>query len=218
MSAEPGQKPARGRRGRPKVASDATHREAVTRAAWTCFLERGYGRTTMGDVAAVAHMSLSTIYRFFPSKTDLFSAVVALHRQSMLALPGAYDDLPLDVALGRIFQIDLDDEARRQREALMTMLLVESRQFPELETLLHEHGPQHAQRLLAEWLERQQRLNRLAVSDAGIAAKMLMDVVFGATSLKSTDAPQWPGGDDRPAYLRHCFSMIAEGLKPRDTA
>ena len=218
MSAEPGQKPTRGRRGRPKVASDDTHRQAVTRAAWTCFLEHGYGRTTMGDVAAAARMSLSTIYRFFPSKTDLFSAVVALLRQSMLALPGAYDDLPLDVALGRIFQIDLDDEARRQREALMTMLLVESRQFPELATLLHEQGPMHAQRLLAEWLERQQSLNRLAVPDAVIAARMLMDVVFGASSMKPPDAPHWPGGDDRPAYLRLCFSMIAEGLKPRGAA
>ncbi len=217
MRAGPGQGhlSTRRRRGRPKVASDAAQKEAVTRAAWTCLLERGYARTTMGDVAAAAQMSLSTIYRFFPGKTDLFSAVVALHRQSMLALPGDYDDMPLEEALGRIFQIDLDQEATRQRDALMTMLLVESRQFPELSTVFHAEGPQHAHKLLAAWFDRQKARGRLVVPDADVAARMLMDVVFGAMSLKATDAPQWPGGDDRPAYLRRCFAMIAEGMRPR---
>lgn len=205
----------RRRRGRPKVASDAAQKEAVTRAAWKCLLERGYGRTTMGDVAAAAQMSLSTIYRFFPGKTDLFSAVVALHRKSMLALPGNYDDMPLEEALGRIFQVDLDGEATRQRDALMTMILLESRQFPELSTVFHAEGPQHAHRLLAAWFERQKAQGRLTVADADVAARMLMDIVFGATSLKAKDAPQWPGGDDRPAYLQRCFTIIAEGMRPR---
>lgn len=202
-------------RGRPKAETDTAQRERIVRIAWALFVERGYGRTTMTDVAAGAHMSLSTIYRFFPGKTELFAAIVAQHRRSMLALPGDYDDLPLVEALLRIFQADIDAEAERQRRALVTMFIVESRQFPELQPIFHDEGPMHSHALLVAWLEEQKNRGRVAFSDSSIAAKMLMDVAFGAPSLKEGPGPQWPGGEDRAVYLRHCFSMLAQGFAPR---
>ena len=202
-------------RGRPKVASDDEQRDMITDIAARLFLENGYGKTAMGEIAATARVSLTTIYRFFPAKSALFAAVVASHRQTMLALPGDYGDIPVDKALARIFQVDLDDRSARQRDALMTMFIVESRQFPELGPLLFAHGPERSRSLLVEWLDRQNELGRVRIADRTQAAAMIMDIAFGAIALKTSHTPQWPGSLDRRAYLKQCFAILADGLRPR---
>lgn len=204
------------RRGRPKTTVDTEQKDRIIRVAWTLFLERGYGRTTMSEVATTAGMSLSTIYRLFPGKTDLFSALVSLHRHSMLALPGDYDDCSVIDALMKIFQIEIDPEADRERHALMTMFIGESRQFPELEPILLEQGPLQTHALLAEWLEHQRKLGRITFPDSGTAAKMLMDIIFGAAASKNHMPPEWPGSTNRAAYVRDCLTIVMEGLRPRD--
>jgi AcrR family transcriptional regulator len=200
-------------RGRPKAASDEDQRLAVAGAAWRLFVDNGYGRTTMQDVASACGMSKRTVYRLFPGKADLFAAVVALHRTTMIALPGDYDDLPIEDALAGIFAIDADPQVERARSGLMSVFISEARQYPELQPLIREFGGEPSRRLLVEWLERQNRVGRIAIADADVAARMLMDVVFGAVSLKHGDGPPWSGGPDRPAYLRACFAMIAAGLR-----
>lgn len=205
----------RKRRGRPKVAPDSEQRTRIVDAATRLFLNGGYGKTAMSEIAAAAHVSLTTIYRLFPGKPDLFAAVVQNHRHSMLALPGDYTDVPLNEALAQIFLINMDAEAGRQRDALMTMFIVETRQFPELAPILMKHGPDHSRSLLVEWLDRQHELGRVHVPDTMLAAAMIMDVVYGAASLKTAQTAQWPGGSDRRAYLQQCFTILANGLMPR---
>ncbi len=177
-------------------------------AAWRLFVENGYAGTAMQDVAVACRMSKRTVYRLFPGKPELFAAVVALHRATMMALPGDHDDLPLEDALARIFVLDADPETERARSGLMSVVIVESRQFPELRPLLHEFGGEPSRRLLVEWLQRQADLGRIVLHDADVAAQMLLDVVFGAVSLNDGATPSLPGNVDRPAYLRACFSMI----------
>lgn len=200
-------------RGRPKAASDEEQRRALAGRAWQLFVEKGYGGTTMQDVAAACGMSKRTVYRLFPGKTELFAAVVALHRTTMIALPGDYDDLPLEEALARIFLIDIDPDLDRARTGLMAVFMAESRRFPELLPLVHAFGGEPSRRLLRDWLERQAARSRISLPDADVAARMLMDVVFGAVPLKDENGPPWPGGSDRPSYLRTCFVMIAQGLR-----
>ncbi|MCX8997944.1 TetR/AcrR family transcriptional regulator [Rhizobiaceae bacterium BDR2-2] len=202
-------------RGRPKTAPDDTRRKRITAMARNLFLERGYEGTSMGDVASAARVSFSTIYRLFPGKADLFAAVVSLHRHSMVALPGDYDDLPIEDALMRIFRVDIDTDAERERRAVMNMFIAESRRVPELEPILTRQGPAETHALLSAWLERQQACGRIDIADSAIAARMLMDVAFGAPVLKDGWGHQWPGDADRSHYLRHCFSMLAAGLRPR---
>lgn len=169
----------------------------------------------MGDVAAAARVSLTTVYRLFPGKRDLFKSVVELHRRTMLALPGDYDDCTLEEALYRIFQIDIDPESEKERDALMTLFIVEGQRFPELHPLLREYGAEQSAILLSAWLQRRAELGLACIPDPSIAAKMLMDIIFGAVSLKSGKGAEWPGGSERKTYLRHCLCLVANGLLPR---
>lgn len=50
--------------------------EKVLTAALPVFLRYGYKRTTMGDIADAAKMSRPALYLIFPSKEEIFSAVL----------------------------------------------------------------------------------------------------------------------------------------------
>lgn len=202
-------------KGRPKTSSDATRRGQILEVTARLFVEEGYQGVTMAKVAAVARISLSTLYKLFANKTELFAAVVETHRRSMIDLPGDYDELPLAEALGRIFWIDIDAEAERWRSKLVNMMIVESQRTPELAPLFHEGGPGISRALLADWLERQRAAGRLRLADPAIAAKMLMDVAFGIPAPNADGSPTSPDSAQRAAYLRACFTMIVEGLAPR---
>lgn len=51
-------------------------RQEILDAARRVFVEKGYAAATMNDIAAEAGVAAGSIYRYFPSKADLISAVV----------------------------------------------------------------------------------------------------------------------------------------------
>src|SRR5215470_16543652 len=57
-----------GLRERKKAAT----RRAISSTATRLFLERGFDRVTMADVAAAAGVSVNTIFNYFSTKEDLF--------------------------------------------------------------------------------------------------------------------------------------------------
>jgi AcrR family transcriptional regulator len=195
--------------------SDEQQAAAIAREACDLFLEKGYARTAMEEIAARRHISKRTLYRLFPNKAEIFGAIVDDHRQSMLALPGDYDNLPLEEAIGRIFLIDIDEEAHTQRMEVLRLVIVEGRQFPELAALLRERGGDKSQTMLTEWLEAQAQRGRIDIEDAATTAKMLMDVVFGAVAMKWVEGPQWPGGDEWRLHLRRAIRIFVNGVRRR---
>lgn len=60
--------------------SDAGIYEAVLHAAMKLFQRRGYAETSVAQIAKVAHVRVSGIYRYFPGKSDILST--ALRRSS----------------------------------------------------------------------------------------------------------------------------------------
>ncbi|MFK0164721.1 TetR/AcrR family transcriptional regulator [Rhizobium sp. NPDC090279] len=203
-------------RGRPKTINDDARRAEIVSEARATFYELGYGGTTMDLVAARCRMSKQTLYRLFPSKTELFMAIIAEHRASMFALPRPADeDLPLDEALEQIFMIDMDEAQEREREAFIHLALSESQQFPEIATLLHTYGARQSQQMLADWLSEQQRRGLIEIADASSGARMLMNMIFGAMISKPGHPNDWPNRETRLRHLRHCIAIFTAGVQPR---
>ncbi|MFG1412055.1 TetR/AcrR family transcriptional regulator [Xanthobacter sp. VTT E-85241] len=169
------------RRGRPKVLSDEMRRRAIVKAAHETFIELGFGRTTTAAVAARAKVSKRAIYQFFKNQTELFAAVVKDNRHMILDLPRpAGEDLSLMETLVRIFRLDIDDDAEKEREAILQLITRESSQFPELSDYLYKHQIIRSREDLIEWLENERLRGRITVEDPLVNAGMLMDIVFGA--------------------------------------
>jgi AcrR family transcriptional regulator len=204
-------------RGRPKTASDADRRVDIIAEARRTFHEFGYGNTTMDIVAARCKISKQTLYRLFSSKTELFMAIIAAHRATMLALPRpAGEDLPLPEVLTKIFMIDMDEEEERDREAFVQFIVRESQQFPEVAVLLRTHGIQHSRQLLADWLQLQSDRDRMNLADASSGARMLMNMIFGAMASFPSGANDWPDRKTRNEHLRHCFEIFLNGVLFRE--
>lgn len=68
--------PTPSRRGRPPTHEAGQAEERVLEAATALFLEQGFGRTTLDQVAARAHVGKSSLYGRHPDKEALFGAVV----------------------------------------------------------------------------------------------------------------------------------------------
>lgn len=75
-------------------------RELILDAAIALFAEQGYDESTLEQVAERAGVSISTLYRYFPTKDLLVLAPVALHGQMAEALAVRPADEAMDVALG----------------------------------------------------------------------------------------------------------------------
>lgn len=63
--------------GRPTGLAPHARREAILAAATALFHERGFRAVTMDEIGAVVEISSTAVYKYFPSKSDLLSAVVA---------------------------------------------------------------------------------------------------------------------------------------------
>ncbi|MFF5174313.1 TetR/AcrR family transcriptional regulator [Micromonospora sp. NPDC000089] len=61
----------------PRVSDEhlAARRQQILDAARRCFLRDGFHHTSMQDVIAEAGLSVGAVYRYFPSKNDLITAI-----------------------------------------------------------------------------------------------------------------------------------------------
>jgi TetR/AcrR family transcriptional regulator len=52
------------------------HHREILAAAMSCFLRKGFDRTTMAEVAAEAGFAVGTLYKFFVDKQALYKAII----------------------------------------------------------------------------------------------------------------------------------------------
>jgi AcrR family transcriptional regulator len=200
------------KRGRPKTHSDIDRRSIIIDTARKTFVELGFSGTTTDIVAARCRISKQTLYRLFPSKSDLFLAVVAAHRQMMLDLPRpSEEDAPVDVVLQKIFMIDIDEEADNERHAFIHIVIREGAQFPEIAEVLRRDGLEHSRRNLADWLAAEARRGKLVIEDPLGCARILMDMLFGAMGPQRGD---FKTRSDRRRHLVMCIDLFVRGTKP----
>ena len=199
-------------RGRPKSCPDEIQAGTIVNCARRLFVRKGYGSTTTEDIAAECKISKQTLYRFFPSKSALFAAVVETHRQKWLDLPRNDDDVPVAETLAKIFMIDINDEADQERIEVIRLVLSEGRNFPELAEILKARGVEFSRAQLAVWLGRRRQRGELKLRDPLAAAQILMDMIFGAIIVKNIGDLDWPGGEQRRAHIRECVEIFLHGV------
>src|ERR1035438_6630869 len=56
--------------------NDPQRRAAIIEAAWSCFLQHGYAKTSLEDVARRAGLSRPLIYLQFANKQELFGCAI----------------------------------------------------------------------------------------------------------------------------------------------
>lgn len=204
----------KGKRGRPKAMSDTERRARIISEAEKLFVENGFNGTSTDLIAARCHISKQTLYRLFPSKLDLFAAVVQTHRLRIVDLGDGYDDLPMDQAIAKIFMVELDQQGYELRAAFLRAVHIESVQHPQLREILRNQGGDRTRNELKLWLDRQCENGRLVIDDTCNAAHMLMDMFGGAVVFEAIGGLGWATREERMTHFRVCIDVFLNGALP----
>jgi len=70
--------------GQDDGSAQSKKRARILAAATRSFMERGYRKTSIDEVASAARVAKGTVYLYFPSKADLLSHAIALEKKALM--------------------------------------------------------------------------------------------------------------------------------------
>jgi AcrR family transcriptional regulator len=174
---------------RPRTRRQTAKREHIVAAASRVFAARPYHRVCMDDVADAARVGKGTLYRYFPSKEDLYLAIVddgfglligrLEHERATAAAP--------EVALARMIAAIVETFAQH----LPSFRLIhrgEGRLFLRKKEVIRARRA-HIARLLAEVLDQGVETGAFRKVDRTLAPSMLIGMVWGTTLNHAEDLP-----------------------------
>lgn len=207
--------PSAGRRRR----KDARPGEILD-AALRLFGERGFAATRLDDVAARAGISKGTVYLYFPTKEDLFRAVLRQDLIPNIAEMETQAASHAGTATELLRQITqrLRGVLNSNLTILPKLVLAESGNFPAIARIYAEEVVQRAMALLAGIMLRgmeQGEFRRLDPASVipSVVAPFLMMALW-----KHSLAPHTPVQFDTGAVLDTHFDLLIRGLRPDQAA
>ncbi|MCV2367177.1 TetR/AcrR family transcriptional regulator [Roseateles oligotrophus] len=141
----------------PRQRRKEARPQELLAAALSLFVEKGFAATRAEEVAALAGVSKGTLYLYYPSKDDLFKAVVRENLSSRIAEAavlaaqhqGTVADLLCHVMGEWWRQVGLGTAG-----GISKIMMAEARNFPELARFYVDEVVQPTHRLLGSLIER----------------------------------------------------------------
>lgn len=162
-----------------RIRDTSKKRRIILRAARDCFIEDGYDRASMDKIAQIADASKRTVYNHFPSKDDLFQAVLEdLAQECTPANPIRYDskralkDQLADFVNVRLKNLDNPGWLGMVRVTLGVLI-----QNPDLAKRTFASGP--GDEGLIAWLRDAQADGKLNPFDAKYVAEIFWAMIGG---------------------------------------
>lgn len=156
----------------------------LTAAALALFVEKGFAATRLDDVAARAGVSKGTVYLYFKSKEELFTAVIresivpALEEGEAMVAGHQGDHLSLlRQVLMRWWQLI----GGRALAGVPKLMISEARNFPAVTEFYYEHVIQRGRRLLGGVLERGMAAGEFRRLDVDLT----VDVIFAPLLMRA---------------------------------
>jgi AcrR family transcriptional regulator len=173
----------------------------VLDAAFETFIELGYEAASVAEIARRAGCSKQTIYSRFPTKADLFKAVIRRGTDSFHQIFS--EILVPDQAVEKVLYKYGENLAHvlQQPDAqkFFRTVIAASKSFPEMAEFFWEHGSQQGKKHLAEYLRLQASAGILNIEHPILAAQMFESLCLGPGLVMTTMGLQLP---DSPAQMR----------------
>ena len=185
--------------------------EALLDATARVLTREGYDRASTNRIAAVAGVSVGSLYQYFPNKEALVAALVARHNREILEL--ARD------ALKEVVSLDLEAAVRAMVRAAVDAHLVD----PALHRIFAEQVPRMGQLAKIEDLEREtfllvrhyleERRKEISIRDLDTATSILVTTVEALTHQFVINKPDAMDGD-RDRFIDEVTRLILGYLQP----
>lgn len=213
---DPQEAPAASRRRRKE-----TRPQELLDAALALFVEKGFAGTRSEEVARRAGVSKGTLYLYYPSKEDLFKAVVRQTLSTLIAegeeLAGGYEG-PTPALLVELLQTWWQRVGSTPAAGIHKVVLSEVRNFPELAQFYTDEVIVPADRLFSGTVQRgidRGEFRPLPVHE--VAHALMAPLIFQALHEHSFGAcPVHDGVSlDAASMLRTQIDLMLRGLEVR---
>lgn len=155
-------------------------RQMILAVAGESFLKNGYAATTMSSIAAALGGSKATLWNYFPSKEELFAAVLddatTAYRAQLSEILDPCGDI--ETTLERFARSFLEKVVSPEAIALYRLVISEAGRFPEMGAVFCEHAPRHTRTLLTDFLAGAMERGQLRRTDAALAAHTLLTLLM----------------------------------------
>jgi TetR/AcrR family transcriptional repressor of mexJK operon len=165
--------------GRPKATTVADIDRAVIRVARRLFGAKGYGATSMAEIARAARASKGTVYARFPTKTHLFKAIVD---EQIQRTGGWVQHGPKPKTLRGLLRVyalrALEDSLTAETLQLNRLIYSETGRFPELGDAAFARGEVGLQQV-SEYIQEYADLEAVPCRQPQLAADIFLSVIRG---------------------------------------
>lgn len=163
-------------------------RAEILAAALDAFAAKGYTAATNAEIARAAGVTAAALYYYFPSKADLFRAVVSERKEQIMPtvanLQEQFFDLPPSTVLPLLLSRFRQFIGETRTQQLLRIILAEGPRNPEIAQIWSEQAVGPAMHLLIAYLEHQVELGHLKPVDPKVMLLMLMGPLFTGVILK----------------------------------
>ncbi len=195
--------------------------QEIVAAALESFAERGFAATRLDDIAKRAGVTRGTLYLYFPSKEELFKAVV---RQSLVPIlsraeqmlagaKGSTAELLTRLILGFPAAV-----AGGEVSAIPKLVIAEARNFPDLAKFYVDEVVRRGRALIASIVKRGIARGEFRKVDLDHVAYCVMAPVLLSVLWRHSLAPFDPGGLDPQALCALHVDLLLRGLTAREGA
>jgi TetR/AcrR family transcriptional regulator, mexJK operon transcriptional repressor len=145
------------------------------------FISEGFSAASTNEIARRANSSKTTFYSRFPTKQQLFLAVIerrmtGIFQQVAATLP---EEPPVEETLRNFGSAVIRLVLSKEQVALVRVIGMESAKFPELGKRFYELGPKRGEEALAAYFTKQSEKGRLLNEDTRQMAQHFMSLVTG---------------------------------------
>jgi AcrR family transcriptional regulator len=203
---------------RTRQRRKATRPQELLEAALELFVEKGFAATRAEEVAHRAGVSKGTLYLYYPSKDELFKAVVRQKLSNLIAegqdLVGGFEG-STSALLRTLVQTWWDRFGATPAAGIHKVVIAEVRNFPDLAQFYTDEVILPADRLFSSAVERGiARGEFRAMPVHEVAHALLAPMIFLALHRHSFGACPTQGVEiDPAAVLRTQLDLVLRGLE-----
>jgi len=189
-------------------------------AALDLFVEKGFSATRVEEVARRAGVSKGTLFLYFPSKEDLFKAVVRLHLSDHLSRWSDEID-HFDGTSAEMLRYALFSWWERigstQASGIPKLMMSEAGNFPQLAAFYRQEVIEPGKALLARILQRGIARGEFRLVDLKYGVFLILAPLLFLALWKHSFGPCCDQGSqiDPASYLETQLEMLLHGLSAR---
>lgn len=147
------------------------------------FLKNGFAAASLSQIARKSKASKTTFYSRFPSKEQLFLAVMErLMTAGIVDIESSLDsELPVEEGLRRHARDWLRPILSERQTAIARIAIMEAPRFPTFAKRFFELGPQRGQTMMAKYFKKKVLSGELVDEDPGTMSEHYLSLLLGGS-------------------------------------